>query len=78
MYDPVVFDIIKNQEPSKRGELEITDVNNAYLKDGELTYEVLKGFWGDCGESFDTLLNASLLVKTSRFSKINNHLTIKK
>jgi len=78
MYDSVVFDIIKNQKPSKRGELEITDVNNAYLKNGKLTYEVLKGFWGDCGESFDTLLNASLLVKTSRFSKINNHLTIKK
>lgn len=78
MYDSSVFDIIKTQNPSKRGELEITDVNNAYLKNGQLSYEVLKGFWGDCGESFDTLLNASHLVKNSRFAKINECLAIKK
>lgn len=78
MYDSSVFDIIKHQKPSRRGELEITDVNNVYLENGNLTYEVLKGFWGDCGESFDTLLNASYLVKNSRFAKISDRLTIKK
>jgi glucose-1-phosphate thymidylyltransferase len=70
MYDSMVFDIIKKLKPSKRGELEITDVNNAYLKKNLLTYNVLKGFWGDCGESFDTLLYAAALVKNSRLKNL--------
>lgn len=49
MYDSVVFDIIKTLKPSARGELEITDVNNAYLKMGTLTYDILKGWWTDAG-----------------------------
>ncbi|WP_055105995.1 sugar phosphate nucleotidyltransferase [Paenibacillus ihumii] len=49
MFDHTVFDIIKTLEPSARGELEITDVNNAYIKRGELTYDVLKGWWTDAG-----------------------------
>ena len=61
MYDGQVFDIIKMLKPSKRGELEITDVNNAYLEKGELTYNVLKGWWTDCG-MFDSLLRANNLV----------------
>jgi len=49
MYDSEVFDIIKTLKPSARGELEITDVNNAYIKKGTLTYDILKGWWTDAG-----------------------------
>ena len=61
MYDESVFDIIKTLKPSKRGELEITDVNNAYLRRGELEYDVLEGWWTDSG-TFDSLLHANHLV----------------
>ncbi|MFA4981065.1 MAG: sugar phosphate nucleotidyltransferase [Candidatus Omnitrophota bacterium] len=61
MYDNRVFDIIKTLKPSGRGELEITDVNNAYLKKGELAYSVLEGWWTDSG-TFDSLLRANNLV----------------
>ncbi len=61
MYDHQVFDIIKTLKPSKRDELEITDVNNAYLKKGELAYSVLDGWWTDAG-TFDSLLRANNLV----------------
>jgi len=61
MYDNRVFDITKNLKPSKRGELEITDVNNAYLKWGQLEYDVLNGWWTDAG-TFDSLIRASNLV----------------
>jgi glucose-1-phosphate thymidylyltransferase len=61
MYDNQVFDIIKTLKPSGRGELEITDVNNWYLKEGALEYDLLKGFWTDAG-TFDSLLRANLLV----------------
>jgi glucose-1-phosphate thymidylyltransferase len=53
MYDNRVFDIIKGLKPSKRGELEITDVNNAYIERGQLRYEMLKGGWADAGESIE-------------------------
>lgn len=49
MFDSKVFDIVKTLKPSARGELEITDVNNAYIKQGELTYDILKGWWTDAG-----------------------------
>lgn len=49
MYDPEVFDIIAALKPSKRGELEITDVNNAYIARGTLTYGILKDWWTDAG-----------------------------
>lgn len=65
LYDNQVFEIIRNLKPSARGELEITDVNNFYLKKGILTYKILGGWWGDCGESFDSLLRTSYLVKKS-------------
>ena len=58
MYDSHVWDIVKTLEPSRRGELEITDVNNAYVERGQMTFEVLKGWWADCGESFDSYLEA--------------------
>ena len=61
MYDSKVFDIIKELKPSKRNELEITDVNNAYLKLGELHYDILDGWWTDSG-TFDSLLNANNLA----------------
>lgn len=49
MYDSTVFDIIKTLKPSGRGELEITDVNNAYIQRNQLTYGVLQGWWTDAG-----------------------------
>jgi glucose-1-phosphate thymidylyltransferase len=52
-YDPTVFDVITSLEPSGRGELEITDVNNHYVGRGRMAYDVLEGFWGDAGESID-------------------------
>jgi len=61
MYDERVFDIIKTLKPSRRGELEITDVNNAYIRRGELEYSVLDGWWTDSG-TFDSLLRANNLV----------------
>jgi glucose-1-phosphate thymidylyltransferase len=53
MYDPEVFAIVKTLRPSSRGELEITDVNNAYVDRGLMEYDTIDGFWGDCGESID-------------------------
>jgi glucose-1-phosphate thymidylyltransferase len=61
MYDARVFDIIHTLEPSDRGELEITDVNNWYIRDGSMTYEVLDGWWTDAG-TFESLLRAANLV----------------
>lgn len=62
MYDTEIFKIIKTLKPSKRGELEITDVNNAYLRQGQLEYDILRGFWSDAG-TFESLGRASALVK---------------
>lgn len=62
MYDPQVFDIIRALKPSGRGELEITDVNNAYIKAGTLTYDILDGWWTDAG-TFDSLHRANEYVK---------------
>ncbi|MDD5429035.1 MAG: sugar phosphate nucleotidyltransferase [Candidatus Omnitrophica bacterium] len=61
MYDNDVFEIIRELKPSSRGELEITDVNNAYIKRGELTYSILDGWWTDAG-TFESLLRANNLV----------------
>jgi len=60
-YDSAVFDIIRPLKPSARGELEITDVNNAYIERGEMTWEVLDGWWTDAG-TFESLLLANQLV----------------
>ena len=62
MYDAAVFDVIRALQPSNRGELEITDVNNHYVNQGKMTYEILRGWWGDGGESFDSLLKAGNLA----------------
>jgi glucose-1-phosphate thymidylyltransferase len=61
MYDPTVFDIIKTLKPSGRGELEITDVNNAYIARNQMTYSMLDGWWSDAG-TFDSLLRTNILV----------------
>jgi glucose-1-phosphate thymidylyltransferase len=52
-YDASVFEVIPTLEPSGRGELEITDVNNWYVEHGAMEYDVVDGFWGDAGESID-------------------------
>ncbi len=65
MYDHNVFDIIKPLKPSGRGELEITDVNNAYIERGTMTYDILDGWWSDAG-TFDSLLHSSRLVAESK------------
>jgi glucose-1-phosphate thymidylyltransferase len=61
LYDGRVFDIIHTLEPSDRGELEITDVNNWYIEDGTMTYDVLEGWWTDAG-TFESLHRSSCLV----------------
>jgi glucose-1-phosphate thymidylyltransferase len=61
MYDSQVFKFIKKLKPSWRNELEITDVNNMYLKKGQLKYDIISGFWSDCG-TFSSLLRANNFV----------------
>ena len=61
MYDGEVYDIIRTLRPSGRGELEITDVNNAYIARNSMTWEELEGWWTDAG-TFESLLRASNLV----------------
>ncbi len=65
MYDRRVFDFCKRLKPSARGELEITDVNNAYIKEGDLYYDVLDGWWTDAGQ-FESLFRAAQLIATER------------
>ncbi len=65
MYDATVFDKIKTLVPSGRGELEITDVNNAYIREGNMTFSFLDGWWTDAG-TFESLLRAANLVAQSR------------
>ena len=67
IYDSSVFEIIRTIKPSGRGELEITDVNNAYMKKGEMRYSILRGFWTDAG-TFDTLIRAGVLIQKYRKS----------
>jgi len=61
LYDKNVFDLIRGQKPSARGELEITDVNNAYIAQGKMGFEKVEGEWTDAG-TFDSLLRASNLI----------------
>ncbi|MBV8374649.1 MAG: NTP transferase domain-containing protein [Candidatus Eremiobacteraeota bacterium] len=63
MYDRRVFDFIAELRPSQRGELEISDVNNAYIRAGDLYYDVLEGWWTDAG-TFESLFHANHLVAT--------------
>ncbi len=61
MYDRKVFDFIKTLKPSERGELEITDVNNFYIREGKITWDVLDGWWSDAG-TFESLQYAGNMV----------------
>ncbi|MBO0731937.1 MAG: hypothetical protein J2P57_21945, partial [Acidimicrobiaceae bacterium] len=63
-YEPSVFEIIAGLSPSERGELEITDVNNAYIRRGEMEYDVIDGFWGDAGESIDAYYEVNDFVRS--------------
>lgn len=65
MYDETVFDKIKTLVPSGRGELEITDVNNAYIREGTMRFSHLDGWWTDAG-TFESLLRACNLVAQTR------------
>ncbi len=67
-YDRTVFEKIRRLKPSARGELEITDVNNFYLEEGALTYEVLEGWWTDAG-TFESLLRANNFVAETGANK---------
>ncbi|MCC6442056.1 MAG: NTP transferase domain-containing protein [Armatimonadetes bacterium] len=71
MYDARVFEIAKTLKPSGRGELEITDVNNAYIERGEVTFNILEGWWADCGASIDALLRANNLVAKTGANRLN-------
>ena len=70
MYDGEVYDIIRTLKPSGRGELEITDVNNAYIERNEMTWEELEGWWTDAG-TFESLLHASKLVAETGANKMD-------
>ncbi len=59
MFDNKAFDIIKELLPSGRGELEVTDLNNAYIHKGEMQADQITGWWSDCGASIDNLLEAN-------------------
>jgi len=68
MFDATVFEKVRTLVPSARGELEITDVNNAYIREGTLTFSFLEGWWTDAG-TFDSLLRAANLVAQSAASR---------
>jgi len=70
MYDGQVYDIIRSLIPSGRGELEITDVNNAYIARNQMTWEELDGWWTDAG-TFESLLHASQLVAETGANKMS-------
>jgi glucose-1-phosphate thymidylyltransferase len=65
-YDETVWDVLPTLQPSGRGELEITDVNNWYVERDEMEYDVLEGFWGDAGESIDAYYAVNDFVRGSR------------
>jgi glucose-1-phosphate thymidylyltransferase len=69
LYDAEVFNIIRTLEPSQRGELEITDVNNHYIRRDEMSWDELEGWWTDAG-TFESLLHASKLVAETGANKM--------
>jgi len=69
-YDATVFDRIRTLKPSLRGELEVTDVNNSYIAEGAMTWEVLRGWWTDAG-TFESLFRACRLVAQGGANKVS-------
>jgi glucose-1-phosphate thymidylyltransferase len=69
-YDADVFDVIPTLEPSGRGELEITDVNNHYVGQGTMEYDVLEGFWGDAGESIEAYYQVNDFVRANGVNRV--------
>ena len=76
LYDATVFEKIRRLKPSGRGELEITDVNNFYIDEGRLTYEILDGWWTDAG-TFESLLRANNLVAETGANKLKSRSGVK-
>ncbi len=72
MYDATVFEKIRRLKPSGRGELEITDVNNFYIEEATLSWDILKGWWTDAG-TFESLLRANTLVAETGANKMDLH-----
>jgi glucose-1-phosphate thymidylyltransferase len=68
-YDGAVWDVLPQLEPSGRGELEITDVNNWYIEQGAMEYDLLEGFWGDAGESIDAYYAVNDFVRAHGVNK---------
>ena len=69
LYDSTVFDVIPNLEPSKRGELEITDVNNWFVDQKTMEYDIVDGFWGDGGESIEAYYAVNDFVRANGANK---------
>jgi glucose-1-phosphate thymidylyltransferase len=69
MYDEKVFDFIKTLKPSQRGELEITDVNNFYIHDGKMEWDIIDGWWSDAG-TFESLQYAGNMVAKTGANKL--------
>lgn len=63
VYDAAVWDYVKELTPSQRGELEITDINNMYIERSQLSFVKISGWWADCGENFDSYLDACIKVR---------------
>jgi glucose-1-phosphate thymidylyltransferase len=74
IYDNRCFEVVRNLEPSYRGELEITDVNKWYLKQGELSATILQDKWIDAG-TFDSLLEASNAIKEAKEERVKQGAT---
>jgi glucose-1-phosphate thymidylyltransferase len=68
-YDETVFAVLPDLVPSARGELEITDVNNHFVREGTMEYDIIEGFWGDAGESIDAYYAVNDFVRTSGANK---------
>jgi glucose-1-phosphate thymidylyltransferase len=68
-YDAKVFEIVKTLKPSARNELEITDVNNEYIRRGEMTADRVEGWWGDAGENIDFYLKSCNMVAQTGANK---------
>jgi len=75
MYDASVFDVVSALKPSGRGELEITDVNNAYIDRGQMEYDIINGYWGDAGESIDVYYSVIDYVRAHGANKKTSHST---